>query len=1087
MVSLLLLKVIFLLFVFECGDSAKAGIKKVTHKINTTECTWKIRGQRHYYGKVTINHWGDFSYNHGPHMYGVCTFTYTDALHVNKSSTVDIVGRHSLAIKSKSDIRISTPFILDWSTARSRSDMWLGGFCSHGNHLNKTTGNGPGGGDCHGSAGHGGMGIGFEKDANEIKYGWRYGSDSSINVPLIGGSSGGVRIYGSGFSCGGGAIMISSDTSVTVESNISTNAYNFYGNDSSCVQGGSGGTIIIVAKKVSLARDANLESRGAPGSGDSTCSPSSGSGGVIVINGTINGTTPNPHKHTSPFPKVGGKKSNGVVFINGTNKDRLPLIAKVPSSKGYHGCYSRSKEFNYSVLPDHKVTPINCKGWCKDCGYKYAVLHVKLCACVNYLDEMSYVSVTKCSLRCFQTEYARCGGQDGNNMYYVVYESQTNQTNRSKSNFSTPETCPIKPAKYYCNYLNMSTLVPPTKPVSTNYPVYTTLVAPTARVSSTETNKLQDLSNIPVNKNTSETILKELSNITTNNDLGLNDLILTFAIFEAIVLGNVISTYNKTESERIGQLVLNIADNLLNASDSSWIAFEKEKKKNPELLLTFVEKAASMLGETLDTNDSLTLNSSNFGLRIERVNPDHFHNHTFIISGLNIIEKKTNIDSVESDEEFVFLPSSLPEAVNGSGSFNLHLLKYRPRSILVNASLKNSSVRSVLASNIIAISVSRPLKKELKENVVLSFPLSKTFAKDGKRSCRFLDFEERSDVSWSTRGCISQNGKERTECLCNHFTSFAVLTEVQQVYLEKAHIEALHWLTYIGCTVSLFCFIVTLTTFAVLKTWVSDHIWIHCNLIASLTMAQLVFIFGIKATEYKAVCKGIAIALQYLYTSAIFWMCIEGIHLYRKVVKVFIKSCVKKYYYIFGWGGPALMVLISALLRFDGFGSEKACWLSIGKGLIWAFVAPVLGIVLINLIILLLVIRIMLVAVNTIPPKGAQNSSIRNGIKGVIFLLPILGVTWVFGVVAVNHDTIAFQYIFTVLNSFQGLFIFLFHCVFNKDVRAAVQKLRKKKAASSQRWSYDSTWKSSKDQKSSQRTNRASNQVVNKIHVQELP
>jgi hypothetical protein len=95
------------------------------------------------------------------------------------------------------------------------------------------------------------------------------------------------------------------------------------------------------------------------------------------------------------------------------------------------------------------------------------------------------------------------------------------------------------------------------------------------------------------------------------------------------------------------------------------------------------------------------------------------------------------------------------------------------------------------------------------------------------------------------------------------------------------------------------------------------------------------------------------------------------------------------------------------------------CWLSTEKGLIWAFVAPVLGVVLvctlsqlrlnryscdfvitymystdhhictyltcvffifqINLIILLLVIRIMLVAVNAIPPSGqkSQNASIR--------------------------------------------------------------------------------------------------------------
>ena len=54
------------------------------------------------------------------------------------------------------------------------------------------------------------------------------------------------------------------------------------------------------------------------------------------------------------------------------------------------------------------------------------------------------------------------------------------------------------------------------------------------------------------------------------------------------------------------------------------------------------------------------------GLRIEQVNPDHFRNRSFIISGLNIIEKKTNIDSVDPGEEFVFLPSSLAEAVNGT-------------------------------------------------------------------------------------------------------------------------------------------------------------------------------------------------------------------------------------------------------------------------------------------------------------------------------------------------------------------------------------------------------------------------------------
>ena len=35
------------------------------------------------------------------------------------------------------------------------------------------------------------------------------------------------------------------------------------------------------------------------------------------------------------------------------------------------------------------------------------------------------------------------------------------------------------------------------------------------------------------------------------------------------------------------------------------------------------------------------------------------------------------------------------------------------------------------------------------------------------------------------------------------------------------------------------------------RSLICDHVWIHCNLIASLIMAQLVFLFGIEATENK--------------------------------------------------------------------------------------------------------------------------------------------------------------------------------------------------------------------------------------------
>ena len=48
--------------------------------------------------------------------------------------------------------------------------------------------------------------------------------------------------------------------------------------------------------------------------------------------------------------------------------------------------------------------------------------------------------------------------------------------------------------------------------------------------------------------------------------------------------------------------------------------------------------------------------------------------------------------------------------------------------------------------------------------------------------------------------------------------------------------------------------------------------------------------------------------------------------------------------------------------------------------------------------------------------------TIRSLLKATIVLLPLLGLTWVFGLLAVNQNTIIFAWIFTILNSFQVLY-----------------------------------------------------------------
>lgn len=68
--------------------------------------------------------------------------------------------------------------------------------------------------------------------------------------------------------------------------------------------------------------------------------------------------------------------------------------------------------------------------------------------------------------------------------------------------------------------------------------------------------------------------------------------------------------------------------------------------------------------------------------------------------------------------------------------------------------------------------------------------------------------------------------------------------------------------------------------------------------------------------------------------------------------------------------------------------------------------------------------------------------SFRSWVIGAIALLCLLGLTWAFGLMYINESTVIMAYLFTIFNSLQGMFIFIFHCILQKKVRhKARQKL----------------------------------------------
>jgi hypothetical protein len=66
---------------------------------------------------------------------------------------------------------------------------------------------------------------------------------------------------------------------------------------------------------------------------------------------------------------------------------------------------------------------------------------------------------------------------------------------------------------------------------------------------------------------------------------------------------------------------------------------------------------------------------------------------------------------------------------------------------------------------------------------------------------------------------------------------------------------------------------------------------------------------------------------------------------------------------------------------------------------------------------------------------GSRLRKVKLGLKGSAILLPLLGLTWIFGLLAFNRDTIVFKYLFAICNSLQGLMIFVFHVLIKDKVK----------------------------------------------------
>uniref|UniRef100_A0A8C7CRY3 G-protein coupled receptors family 2 profile 2 domain-containing protein n=1 Tax=Oncorhynchus kisutch TaxID=8019 RepID=A0A8C7CRY3_ONCKI len=154
--------------------------------------------------------------------------------------------------------------------------------------------------------------------------------------------------------------------------------------------------------------------------------------------------------------------------------------------------------------------------------------------------------------------------------------------------------------------------------------------------------------------------------------------------------------------------------------------------------------------------------------------------------------------------------------------------------------------------------------------------------------------------------------------------------------------------------------------------------------------------------------------------AAFSWMLVEGLLLWSKVVAVNLSEDQHmKYYYLIGWGLPVLIVTITLASASGKYSADGHCWLSVQNGVIWGFAGPV---------IFIIMVRthehtqfsFARIALSESIENALKTSQIHNlYMKAVLVLLPILGLTWLCGVLV--PFSIVMAYIFIFLNSLQVL------------------------------------------------------------------
>ncbi|XP_042107382.1 adhesion G protein-coupled receptor L3 isoform X5 [Ovis aries] len=543
---------------------------------------------------------------------------------------------------------------------------------------------------------------------------------------------------------------------------------------------------------------------------------------------------------------------------------------------------------------------------------------------------------------------------------------------------------------------------------------------------------------------TAANIARELAE-QTRNHLNAGDITYSVRAMDQLVglldvqLRNLTPGGKDSAARSLNKAMVETVNNLLQPQAlNAWRDLTtSDQLRAATMLLDTVEESAFVLADNLLKTDIVRENTDNIQLEVARLSTEGN------LEDLKFPENTGHGSTIQ-------LSANTLKQNGRNGEIRVAFVLYNnlgPYLSTENASMKLGTEAMSTNHSVIVNSpvITAAINKEFSNKVYLADPVVFT-VKHIKQSeenfnpnCSFWSYSKRTMTGyWSTQGCrLLTTNKTHTTCSCNHLTNFAVL----MAHVEVKHSDAVHDLlldviTWVGILLSLVCLLICIFTFCFFRGLQSDRNTIHKNLCISLFVAELLFLIGINRTDQPIACAVFAALLHFFFLAAFTWMFLEGVQLYIMLVEVFeSEHSRRKYFYLVGYGMPALIVAVSAAVDYRSYGTDKVCWLRLDTYFIWSFIGPATLIIMLNVIFLGIALYKMFHHTAILKPESGCLDNIKSWVIGAIALLCLLGLTWAFGLMYINESTVIMAYLFTIFNSLQGMFIFIFHCVLQKKVR----------------------------------------------------